>query len=67
MHGEFSHIENKEVLTEQELINQALEKDRKNLPNLGPDLIKAASLMACGKRFGKEIAAEYFEKLFPQA
>ncbi|MGB9680901.1 MAG: hypothetical protein ACP5IX_00830 [Patescibacteria group bacterium] len=66
MPGEFLHIENKEKLTEQKLIEQVIENDREKLPKLGPDAIKAASLLACGKRFGPEVGAEYVPKLFPR-
>jgi hypothetical protein len=66
MNREGSHIENMEV-AEQELINRALDNDREKLEKgVNPEILKAASLLACGKRFGKEIAAEYTNKLFPK-
>lgn len=66
MNLESSHIENMEGRTEQELINQALENDRKKLEidGFNPDVIKAASILACGKRFGEGFAKEQAERLF---
>lgn len=69
-HYEGTHIENLEV-TEANLIQKAIEADKKlkeQYPEIDSDIIKAASLCACAKRFGSnsEIVKESIEKLFHQ-
>lgn len=67
-HREGAHIENLEV-TEASLIQSAIEQDKKmreRHPEADRDVILAASLCACGKRFGPDVAKEYAKKMFPR-